>query len=80
MERAEFKQISSDLFWRIFCPSCRTKGDFTTIRWTGYGDSYWWKKVAPMNNTQICPTCGAKIIDFVNGTVVMSDRTDEEEI
>jgi hypothetical protein len=75
--KAEFKQLSNDLFWRIFCPSCIEKGDYTTIRWTGYDDGYWWKKVAPLNNVQICPVCGAKLtIDYANNNVELSDRTD----
>lgn len=42
---------SRDLFWRFYVPNSDE-----VLRWTGYGDSYWWKNVAITDDFQVKTT------------------------
>lgn len=50
--KAEHSQLSNDLFWRYSFFDLLT-GDFVTIRWQGYNDSFWWNNVAPTDQARV---------------------------
>lgn len=59
--KAEFRQLSNDLFWN-FCKSIETdKGyEYFITTWTGYNDANWWNNVAPLKQARISTVIGDK--------------------
>lgn len=46
--KAEFSQLSNDLFWTCFIYDSK-KGEWFKIKFYGYNDSYWWNNVSERN-------------------------------
>lgn len=68
--KAEHSQLCNDLFWRYGFFDILT-GEYSTIRWQGYNDGFWWNNVAPTDQARNRKGVNGRNyrIDFTNNIV-----------